>query len=245
MQIDIYSDPHLYDAAHTWKTNDIEFITNCALEHGGPILEMASGTGRLAVPLIKKGFNYTGVELSEQFVEFTKKKLTLINSDHSIVQGDMKSIDLKKEYQFIFIGFNSICHLLTNHDLSAFFNCVYAHLMDGGLFLIDTFVPNPIFLYRPKRKTYVMEFDLPNGERCIVNEINKYDPDTQINQIKWFFEYESSTADQFLFDMHMIYPDTMDRLLSESGFKILNKFGDYNKSPFNSESHLQIYLCTK
>ena len=243
MQIDIYSDPQLYDAAHAWKTNDIEFITNCALEHGGPILEMASGTGRLAVPLIKKGFNYTGVELSEPFVEFTKKKLTSIKSVHDIVQGDMKNIDLKKKYRFIFIGFNSICHLLTNKDLSKFFNCVYAHLLDGGLFLIDTFVPNPIFLYRPNLKTHVMEFDLPNGEQCIVNEVNQYDPDTQINQIKWFFE--SSKVDQFLFDMHMIYPDTMDRLLSESGFKIYNKFGDYDKSPFSSESHLQIYLCTK
>ena len=243
MQIDIYSDPQLYDAAHAWKTNDIEFITNCALEHGGPILEMASGTGRLAVPLIKKGFNYTGVELSEPFVEFTKKKLTSIKSVHNIVQGDMKNIDLKKKYRFIFIGFNSICHLLTNKDLSKFFNCVYAHLLDGGLFLIDTFVPNPIFLYRPNIKTHVMEFDLPNGEQCIVNEVNQYDPDTQINQIKWFFE--SSKVDQFLFDMHMIYPDTMDRLLSESGFKIYNKFGDYDKSPFSSESHLQIYLCTK
>ena len=243
MQIDIYSDPHLYDAAHVWKTNDIEFITNCALEHGDPILEMASGTGRLAVPLIKKGFNYTGVEISEPFVEFTKKKLTSINTSYNIVQGDMKSIDLKQKYKFIFIGFNSICHLLTNQELSAFFNCVYAHLMDGGLFLIDTFVPNPIFLYRPKHKTYVMEFDLPNGERCIVNEINQYDPDTQINKIKWFFE--SSRVDQFIFDMHMIYPDTMDRLLTDSGFIIHEKFGDYDKSPFSSESHLQIYLCTK
>ena len=115
--------------------------------------------------------------------------------------------------------------------------------MDGCLFLIDTFVPNPIFLYRPKKKTFVMDFFLPNGEPCIVNEINKYDSKTQINHIKWLFE--SSTIDEFLFDMHMIYPDTMDRLLSESGFMINEKYGDYDKSPFRSESHLQIYLCTK
>jgi len=88
-----------------------------------------------------------------------------------------------------------------------------------------------------------MEFDLPNGECCVVNEINQYDPDTQINHIKWFFE--SSKVDEFLFDMHMIYPDTMDRLLNESGFIIHDKLGGYDKSLFSSESHLQIYLCTK
>ena len=243
MQIDLYSDPQLYDAAHLWKTNDIEFITNCALEQGGTILEMASGTGRLSIPLINKGLNYTGVELSKLFVDHTKRKLKLLNANHNIIQGDMKNIILDKKYKFIFIAFNSICHLLTNKELLKFFNCVYTHLMDGGLFLIDTFVPNPIFLYRAGIKTYVMEFELPNGEQCVLKEINQYDPDTQINHIKWFFE--SSTTDEFLFDMHMIYPDTMDRLLTESGFIIQNKFGDYDKSAFSSESHLQIYLCTK
>ena len=201
MQIDIYSDPRLYDAAHVWKTNDIEFITNYATQQRGLILEMASGTGRLSAPLIDKGLNYTGVELSKPFVEYTRKKLKAYNTNHSIIQGDMKNISLDKKYNFIFIAFNSICHLLTNKDLLKFFKCVHNHL------------------------------------------INQYNPSTQINHIKWLFE--SSTVDEFLFDMHMIYPDTMDRLLTDSGFIIKKKFGDYEKSPFSSESHLQIYLCTK
>ena len=120
MQIDLYSDPQLYDAAHLWKTNDIEFITNCALEQGGAILEMASGTGRLSIPLINKFLNYTGVELSKLFVDHTKRKLKLINANHNIIQGDMKNIILDKKYKFIFIAFNSICHLLTNKELLKF-----------------------------------------------------------------------------------------------------------------------------
>ena len=103
MQIDLYSDPQLYDAAHLWKTNDIEFITNCALEQGGTILEMASGTGRLSIPLISKGLNYTGVELSKPFVDHTKRKLKRINANQNIIQGDMKNIILDKKYNLIFI----------------------------------------------------------------------------------------------------------------------------------------------
>jgi len=72
---DIYSDPELYDAAHWWKTNDIEFIANAAAEFGGPVLEMASGTGRLASPILEKGINYTGIELSSSFAKFARKKL--------------------------------------------------------------------------------------------------------------------------------------------------------------------------
>ena len=94
MKINIYSDPPLYDAAHVWKTNDIEFITNCAIEFGGPILEMASGTGRLAEPLVKRGLDYTGVELSAPFVEHTEKMLEKIQGKHVVVQGDMKNLSL-------------------------------------------------------------------------------------------------------------------------------------------------------
>ena len=89
MKINIYSDPQLYDAAHVWKTNDIEFITNCAIECGGPILEMASGTGRLAEPLVKRGLDYTGVELSAHLWSI-RKKVGKIQGKHVVVQGDMK-----------------------------------------------------------------------------------------------------------------------------------------------------------
>ena len=85
---DIYSDPDLYDAAHWWKTNDIEFIASAAAEFGGPVLEMASGTGRLASPILEKGINYTGIELSSSFVKYWKaifEILTLINNFSSFL----------------------------------------------------------------------------------------------------------------------------------------------------------------
>ncbi len=45
--------------------------------------------------------------------------------------------------------------------------------------------------------------------------------------------------------MHMIFPDTMDRLLTEAGFVIKDKYGNYDKKPLGPESHLQIYVCGK
>ena len=158
----------------------------------------------------------------------------------------MRKFDLGMQYRFIFIGFNSIFHLLNNEDVASFFSCVYSHLLDDGLFLIDAFVPHPIFLYRPKQKYYVMEFDWPSGEHCIVNETNDYDHDSQINHIQWYFTTTGENeTDEYQFDMHMIFPDTMDRLLTEAGFVIKDKYGDYDKTPLGPESHLQIYLCGK
>lgn len=243
---DIYSDPELYDTAHWWKTNDIEFISNSADEFGGPILELGAGTGRLALPILEQGHSYTGIESSHAFVKCAKNKLKQFGRKATMLKGDMRSFDFDQMFQFIFIGFNSIFHLMNEKDVLLFFQCVNNNLMDDGTFLIDTFIPDPLFLYRDKQKYYVMEFDYPDGSHCIVSEMNEYDTDSQINHIQWFFnKYGQEDVEKFTFDMHMIFPDTMDRLLTKAGFKVREKFGDYEKTPLSSESQLQIYVCGK
>ena len=123
---DIYSDPELYDSAHWWKTNDMEFIAKTAIKCGGPVLEMAAGTGRLALPIIERGINYTGIELSSFFTKFARKKLAKFGDLAQVLEGDMRKFDLGMQYRFIFIGFNSIFHLLNNEDVASFFSCVYS-----------------------------------------------------------------------------------------------------------------------
>ena len=243
---DIYSDPELYDSAYWWKTNDIDFITNSANKFGSPILELGAGTGRLALPILEMGHTYTGIESSPAFVKSTKNKLAQFGEKSTVLEGDMRSFDLDQTFQFIFIGFNSIFHLLTNEDVKSCFKCVHKHLTEEGTFLIDTFIPDPLFLYRDKQKYYVMEFDSPDGVHCIVSETNEYDNETQINHIQWYFNYEGKAEPEvFKFDMHMIFPDTMDRLLMDAGLKIMEKYGDYEKTPLGPESQLQIHECKK
>jgi len=229
-----------------WKTNDIDFIADFADEFGSPVLELAAGTGRLALPILKRGHSYTGIELSPDFVKYAGGKLKQFQNRANFFEGDMRNFDLGQPFQFIFIGFNSICHLMNNHDIFSFFQCVHRHLAEKGTFLIDLFVPDPLFLYRDKQKHYVMEFDYPNGDHCIVSEINDYDNESQINHIHWYFNTEGKNEpDEYEFDMHMIFPDTMDRLLVDAGFVIREKYGDYDKTASGPESNLQIYLCGK
>ncbi len=243
---DIYSDPRLYDAANTWKTNDIEFIANAADEFGGPVLELGAGTGRLALPILKQGHAYTGIESSPAFVKYAKNKLAQFGENATMLEGDMRSFELDQKFQFIFIGFNSIFHLMNERDVLSFFQSVKKHLTNDGTFLIDTFIPDPLFLYRDKQRYYVMEFDMPGRDHCIVSEINEYDNETQINHIQWYFNYEGKDEPElFSFDMHMIFPDTMDRLLTDAGLVIRGKYSDYEKTPLSSESQLQIYVCGK
>lgn len=244
---DIYSIPEFYDLYHHWKTNDIEFILKWAKIAGDPILELAAGTGRLAIPLIKQGHNYTGLDTSKDFVDWAQKKIRKLDNQSKIVLGDMRDFSLSEKFNFVFIGFNSILHLLNEADIIRCFKCVSAHLNKNGKFLIDVFIPQPEFLYRDPNQLYdVGSYINTVGKLVIVKEKNKFDSDTDINHISWYlFKEDALEPVKYEFDMHILYPDTLDRLLAEAGFKIEQKFGDHNESKFNPDSDLQIYVSCK
>ncbi|MBL7014205.1 MAG: class I SAM-dependent methyltransferase [Candidatus Marinimicrobia bacterium] len=248
MSRNIYSEPALYDAVNWWKNNDVDFITGLADEIGGSVLELAAGTGRLAVEIMDKGHPYLGVDSSPEYVDYANDKIQSKGFIGNVILGDMRDFSLNEKYDFIFIGFNSFFHLLTNEDASKCLDSVYTHLSTDGKFVIDLFIPDPSFLYKDENKLYhVTNFTWPeDGSKGMVKERNHYNDETQINHIWWYFYKEKmEKATLFEFDMNMIYPDTMDRLLSEAGFTILNKYGNHDKSPFNEESDYQIYVCGK
>ncbi|MBT7900277.1 MAG: class I SAM-dependent methyltransferase [Candidatus Marinimicrobia bacterium] len=248
MGTNIYTEPALYDAVNWWKNNDIQFITDMADEIGGSVLELAAGTGRLAIEIMDKGQSYLGVDSSQEFVDYANQKIKSKGFDGRVIWGDMRTFSLPNTYDFIFIGFNSFFHLLTNDDALACLTQAYTHLSNQGKFVIDLFIPDPSFLYKDENKLYhVTNFTWPeDGSKGMVKERNHYNDETQINHIWWYF-YKENMDDPslFEFDMHMIYPDTMDRLLTEAGFTIEKKYGNHDKTPFNEESDYQIYVCGK
>ncbi|HJM16287.1 MAG TPA: class I SAM-dependent methyltransferase, partial [Flavobacteriales bacterium] len=171
--MDIYSNPQLYDAIHYNYKWDIKLIQNYAKKINGSVLELASGTGRLAYPIIELGLDYTGIELSNSFLQEANKKF---NNKTNFVFGDMCDFDLKSTFDFIFIGFNSFLHNLTIIDAKNCLNCVLKHLHPKGQFLLSIFIPDPEFLYRDKNKLYpATDFFQFENSKCRILEKNQYE----------------------------------------------------------------------
>ena len=242
----IYHDARRYDDEYWWKKDDIEFWRRHYKKHvANSILEVACGTGRIGVPLAREHVKYHGLDISKEFLKTMQEKLDYNNLRATITHGDMRSFNLKTRFDFIFIGFNSLLHLLTDNDILSFLKSIKLHCHANTIFTIDVFVPHPLFLYRPQVRYPTMEYvDSETKEIISVEEISNYDSNTEINEITWFYSSSSQKDIKvYKYHMRMLYPDTINRLLMDSGFEILNMYGDYNYNEFTEESQYQIYDC--
>lgn len=162
------------------------------------------------------------------------------------IKGDMRSFQLNRQFDLIFIPFNSFLHLFKEDEMLQCLTTARNHLSKDGIFLLDIFVPDPEYLYRNPNKQYEeMIINHPIDGNCKVWQKSQFDELSEINHILWIFDYDDrKEMDEYKFDMRMIYPDTIDRLIIESGFTINEKWGDYDGELFNESSILQLYICS-
>ena len=243
---DIYKHPKLYDDQYWWKKDDIEFYKRI-IPPGSSALEIGSGTGRLALPLLRAKIDYYGLELSEELSKYSQKKLRRYDSITRIFQGDMRSFNIKMKFDRIFIAFNSFLHILSDEDAMSSLLCIKDHLKENGEFILEILSPKPEFLYKENDShTPVMDFkDSCTGELVEIFERCEYDNNSEICDLRWEYRYQadSEKSKVFAYQMRMYYPDTMNRLLIDAGFRIKELLGDYEGGRFNEHSLLQIYIC--
>ncbi len=115
------------------------------LAQGGPALELAIGTGRIALPLAARGIRVDGIDLSPDMVA---KLRTKPGGDQlSVTMGDFADVGVPGRYRLIFVVFNTLFNLLTQEDQVRCFENVAAHLDDDGSFVVEAFVSS--YLARP------------------------------------------------------------------------------------------------
>ena len=135
--VDIYTNPELDDSIHDNYDWDKKLIRSTAKNVDGSVLELASGTGRLTQSILELGLDYTGLELSQSYLDQAKTKY---GNRANFILGDMRNFDLRMEFDLIFIGFNSFLHNLTLGDAENCLSCVRKHLSNNGDFLLSIFV---------------------------------------------------------------------------------------------------------
>ena len=243
----LYLDGLHYDAQHMEVVEDILFYITQAKKYGEPILELACGTGRITIPLARQGLDITGLDISEGMLKVAKEKAEREHLSCKFIHADCRKFSLHKKFNLIFIPFNSIAHIHNRESFEELCNSVKEHLAENGHFIIDIFNPKlEILMSDPNNRFPVAEYEDPYGhDTVIITENNIYERATQINHIKWYYKVGNKEEFAVELNMRIYYPEELDNLLYYNGFEIVEKFGDFDGSHFESDSPKQLVICRK
>jgi SAM-dependent methyltransferase len=243
----IYSDALHYDVlAQMTAPNDLPFYRALVAEHGGPILELGCGTGRVALALAKDGEDVFGIDLAPAMLELLKQKADLDHIAMTVALGDLRSFTLGRTFPLVLFTYNTINHMLELDSLTRALASARRHMDEGSRLVIDTFQPSLAFLGAdPERRRQILRYlDPYTREETRLFEENHYDAATQKNRVTWIYTTEArgevQTRDM---TMRLYFPAELDALLTLSGFTIEAKYGDYDRRPFDKTSSKQLIVA--
>jgi SAM-dependent methyltransferase len=204
------------------------------LAAGGRALEFAIGTGRVAVPLAERGVPVTGIELSRPMVEQLRSKAD--EAAIPVVIGDMATARAPGDYTLVYLVFNTISNLLTQAEQVACFRNAARHLIPGGRFLIELWVPE-------LRK-------LPPGQQATVFTVEPgyvgFDTYDVLRQqiVSHHFRFGAGRqAELFRSPHRYIWPAELDLMAQLAAFTLETRHADWAGSEFTAESpsHVSVY----
>jgi SAM-dependent methyltransferase len=125
--------------------NDVDFYLDEATAAGGPIFELACGTGRLLLPLLSSGLEVHGLDASEPMLNVVQQKRIALSAEDRkrlhLHPGDMTRFELNREFSLIIIAFRSFQALLTPQDQRACLTSIRRHLAPNGRAILNLFDP--------------------------------------------------------------------------------------------------------
>lgn len=242
----LYENDWLYDLVHEKAPGgeQIAFYERQIERYGQPVLELACGTGNYLVTLSQNNVDISGLDLSDEMLGGAQKRADELHIETDLFNGDMRNFSLDEKFSLIFIAGNSLQHLNTHEDVGMCFASVRRHLRPGGRFIVEVFNPSLKLLMRdPTERYFVGEYRTDNGW-VVLNENVRYDPATQINHIDWHYRNQFVKEEQTVsFSMRQFFPQELDALFTYNGFNIEKKYGDFDESPFSSNSPKQIIVA--
>lgn len=244
-----------YDDEWRNLTQDIPFLLEEARKTGSPVLELACGTGRVALPLAREGFEVWGIDNSTEMLKLFEKKLAKSDTDIKerihISNQDMQDFRFEHRFKLIIIPFNSFLLLTDRKDFDICLRNCLRHLEDDGRFIVDIFSPNfELCAVKEPKMQFLQHYYVPELQKVVVQwEYAKRDMAKQIIDVDFLYEeYDSDgnvTKKTRSLKTSLIFRYEMEYLLEKNGFEVLNVYGNYDRSPFSEESPQIICVCGK
>jgi len=193
----------------------------------GPALELAIGTGRIALPLAARGIPVDGIDLSSAMVAKLRSKPG--GEDLSVTMGNFADVPVEGTYRLIYVVFNTLFNLLTQDDQVRCFENVAAHLTDDGSFVVEAGVPNDFYCLRNNQHVDAESI----GVDQVRLDVARHDPVTQ----RLEENHVSLSRDGIRLNpivMRYAWPSELDLMARMAGLRLKERWDGWDRQPFTS-----------
>lgn len=228
---DVY-DEWYADAAFLETEASIDLLAELA--GGGPALELAIGTGRVALPLAARGIEVHGVDASERMVAKLREKPG--GDAIPVTIGDFADVPVDGEFPLIYVVFNTFFALPSQDEQVRCFENVAAHLAPDGVFAISAFVPDPARFAGGRVSVSRIEDGL------VQLDATKLDLVTQVSRSQHIV-LTPEGARLYPVNVRWAYPPELDLMARLAGLRLRDRWSSWKREPFGAESpqHVSVY----
>ncbi len=211
----------------------VDFLEDLA--GAGVALEFGVGTGRIALPLSARGVPVHGIDISSAMVAKLREKP---GSDAvAVTVGDFATTTVAGTFSLAYLVYNTITNLTTQDEQVDCFRNVARHLEPGGCFVVEVAIPE---LQR-----------LPPGETVRAFTVTPthlgFDEYDVASQIEWSHHYFviDGRLDIFSAPYRYVWPSELDLMARIAGLSLRERWSDWNRQPFTSESRKHVSVWEK
>jgi SAM-dependent methyltransferase len=227
----------VYDTFHDEIGLDTEGAVEALAELAGdgPVLELAIGTGRLALPLTERGLEVHGIDASEEMVAKLREKPG--GDTIPVTIGDFADVGVDGTFSLVFVAFNTFYALTTQDDQLRCFVNAAPRLAESGVFVLEAFVPD---LARFDRDQRLQTSSI--SATGVVLDASRHDQAAQTITSMHVVLTEEGTR---LYPIHMRYafPSELDLMARVAGLELKHRWSDWKRGEFTRRSgqHVSVY----
>ena len=219
----------IYDDWSAQMTDDVPFYVELARETEGPLVELAVGTGRVAIPVARETNRpVLGIDSSAAMLELARERAAAAGVELELRHGDMRELELDEPAGLVYCPARSLGHLPTWADRRRVFERVYEALRPGGRFAWNFFVFDPRIAARIDR-----EWQEQNGIR---HRVDQYKHDNRID-----ITLESGDT----ISLWWLSRSEWEGLIDVAGFELEALYGGFEREPLDESANEFVWVVRK
>jgi SAM-dependent methyltransferase len=225
------SEPEMFEPRVVEATTDVL----AGLAGHGRALELGIGTGRIALPLARRGIPVHGIDVSRAMVARLRAKPG--GDAIGVTIGDFATTRVGGTFSLVYLVFNTIMNLTTQDAQVACFGNAAAHLDPGGCFVVEVMVPD---LRRLPPGQNAVPFGV-GPDRCAVDV---YDVATQAMSSN-YYEIIDGRAEFTIYPFRYVWPSELDLMARLAGLRLRRRWGGWAGEPFTGECDRHVSVWEK